>query len=70
MTDLDPHRRYPARRVLGDDSARLLDEAVDTLVILRAPMHHGDAGAELHALASLIAKADSRLGPVVANARD
>ena len=70
MTSLDPHRSYPARSALGDDSARLLNDVIDTLVLLRAPMHHGHAGAELHAVTSIIAEANSRLRRVVADARD
>jgi hypothetical protein len=70
MTSLDPRPAYPTHAMVGEDSAGLLDEAVHALVILRAPMHHGDAGADLHALASLIAEANSRIPRVVADARD
>jgi len=70
MTTLDPRRRYPTRPVIDEDSARLVDEMTDTLIIMRAPMHHGDAGAELHALTSLIAEAKTRLPHVVADCRD
>ena len=70
MTTLDPRRRYPTRPVLDHHSAQALDDAIDTLIILRAPMHHGDAGAELHVLATIIAQAHARLGRTVADARD
>ena len=70
MTAVDPRRRYPAHPQVGDDSARLIDDAVDALILMRAPTHHGDAAAELHALTSLIADAQARLPRVVADARD
>jgi len=70
MTIDDPRRNYPPGPVAADDTARLLDDLLDRLILLRTPMRHGDAGAELHALTSLIAEARGRLGRVVADARD
>ena len=57
MTALDdPRRRYPSEPVCDDDTEHVLRAAVDTLVSARSPMWHGDAGAVLHALASLAAR--------------
>jgi hypothetical protein len=66
----DPRRLYPPQARAGYDSASVLDEAVDTLIALRSPLYSGDAGAELHALVSLIAHAKGRLAYIVADARD
>jgi hypothetical protein len=55
----------------GEDSAAVLDEAVASLGTLRLPTRWlGDAGAELHLLASLIAESERRLPALVAAARD
>jgi hypothetical protein len=67
---IDPHHPYPARPVTGDDSALVLNHAADQLVMLRSPMWHGDALAQLHAVASLIAEAHKQLPTLVADARD
>jgi hypothetical protein len=66
----DPRRSYPNRPVRDDCSAAVLDEAVLSLQLLRAPMLYGDAGNELHALASLRAEIDARIPEVIAEARD
>ncbi len=66
----DPRRAYPARPLIDECSAAVLDEAVVSLTILRSPMWVGDAGAELHALASLSAQVEARIAQVVAAARD
>jgi len=66
----DPRRRYPAEPVCGTDSGHALRAAVDTLITVRSPMHHGDAGAVLHALASLAAQINLTLPDAVADARD
>jgi hypothetical protein len=66
----DPRRPYPNRPIRDDCSAAVLDEAVLSLQLLRAPMLYGDAGNELHALASLRAEIDARIPGVVAAARD
>ena len=66
----DPRRLYPTQARADDDSASVLDEALETLIALRSPLYSGDAGAELHALVSLIAHAKERLASVVADARD
>jgi len=71
MTALDdPRRRYPSEPVCDDDTEHVLRAAVDTLVSARSPMWHGDAGAVLHALASLAAQIAAVLPDVVADARD
>jgi hypothetical protein len=66
----DPRRRYPSEPVCDDDSEHVLRAAVDALVTARSPMHHGDAGAVLHALASLVAEISLNLPDAVADARD
>lgn len=66
----DQWRSYPTRARTDGDSASVIDEAVEVLTALRSPMFSGDAGAELHALMSLIAHAKQRLACVVADARD
>ena len=68
--DLDPRRAYPRRPLCDEASEIVLDQALHSLQLLRAPMHHGDAGLELHALASLRAEIDARIPPAVADARD
>jgi hypothetical protein len=59
----------PAPRV-DSDSTLVLTDAVDTLARLRTPYWLGDSAVILHALASLIAQADSTLHDAVAAARD
>lgn len=54
----------------GDDSERVLEDAIDTLGTLRGLPWLGDAGATLHLLTSLIAQAERRLPRAVADARD
>ncbi len=54
----------------GGDTAALIDEAVESLVLLRSPMRLGDAEATISALASLMAEAENRLADAVADARD
>ncbi len=66
----DPRRSYPPRPVTDDLSAAVVDEAVRSLVIMRAPMYLGDACAELHALLSLAAEIEARLPDAVRQARD
>ncbi len=70
IVSTDPRRPYPTRARTDDDSASVLNEAVETLTTLRSPLYSGDTGAELHALVSLIAHAKGRLASVVADARD
>jgi hypothetical protein len=69
-TPLDPRRRYPDRPVVDDESDGVLVVAVNDLILLRSPMWHGDAGALLHALASLDAQITAWLPDAVADARD
>lgn len=52
------------------DSAIVLAEAVEALAKLRTPYWLGDSAVTLHALASLIAEADSTLHDAVSAARD
>jgi hypothetical protein len=52
------------------DSARVLEEAIESLSQLRTPYWLGDAGVRLHALSSLLAQAQQLLPEVVQHARD
>jgi len=67
---VDPRRRYPDRPVTDDESDAVLIVAVNDLIMLRSPMWHGDAGAVLHALASLNAQINAWLPDAIADARD
>jgi hypothetical protein len=67
VADLDAP---PAAPRTGEDSARLLEEAMTSLVLLRFPASLGDAAAELHALASLVAEATARIVEAVFDAID
>jgi hypothetical protein len=67
--DHDPCRAYPRRPVCDETSEIVLDQALHSLQLLRAPMHYGDAGLELHALASLRAEIEARIPPAVSDAR-
>jgi hypothetical protein len=66
----DPFRPYPHRPVRDEASEIVLDQALHSLQLLRAPLHYGDAGLELHALASLRAEIDARIPDVITHARD
>lgn len=60
----------PAPAFTDEESAMVLDEAVASLVRLRFPGSLGDAAAELHALATLIAQAEARLPHAISRAFD
>jgi hypothetical protein len=64
----DPRRCFPSRPLVDDDSEAVVAVAVHDLVLSRSPMWSGDAGALLHALASLRAEIDSWLPDAVADA--
>ena len=66
----DSRRPYPKRPVRDEASELVIDQAVHSLQLLRAPMYYADAGLELHALASLRAEIDNRIPAVVADAQD
>ena len=67
----DPWTVMLPRQAMTDCySEAVVDEAVGTLTLLRAPMHLGDALAELHALVSLLTQIHARLPVVVAEAKD
>ena len=64
----DPRRCFPSHPLVDDDSEAVVAFAVNDLVLLRSPMWSGDAGALLHALASLSAEMDAWLPDAVADA--
>jgi hypothetical protein len=67
---IDPRRRYPSSPLVDCESEAVLAVAVNDLILLRSPMWSGDAGATLHALASLAAEIEGWLPDAVADARD
>lgn len=67
---LDPRRDCAMAPYTDEHSARLLDEAVTSLVLLRSPMWLGDAGPAISALVSLAAQAEDLLFEAVASAHD
>jgi hypothetical protein len=68
--EIDPRRSHPDHPIVDDDSATVVDEAIHSLTMLRSPLDDGDAGARLHALASLIAHAETLITDTVTAARD
>ena len=60
----------PAPPRIGDDSAAVLAEALDSLGLMRFPLSLGDATVELHCLTSLLAETEARIADAVAEARD
>ncbi|MGH2669157.1 MAG: hypothetical protein ACRDH5_08605 [bacterium] len=66
----DPRHDRSIIPYTDDDTVALIDDAVESLVLLRSPMHLGDAAATISALVSLAAEADSRIPDAVADARD
>ena len=67
---IDDIARSPAPPFSDDHTRALIDQAVASLISLRLPLSHGDATAELHALASIVAEAQARLPYAVDEARD
>jgi hypothetical protein len=67
---VDPRRRYPDRPVVDDETGAVLCVAVNDVIMLRSPMWHGDAGAVLHAMASLADTINAYMPDAVADARD
>ena len=65
----DPRRRYPSDPLVDDESDAVVAFAVNDIVLLRSPMWSGDAGAVLHALASLAAQINAWMPDAVAGAR-
>ncbi|MGH9001729.1 MAG: hypothetical protein ACRDYV_01245 [Acidimicrobiia bacterium] len=66
----DPRRSHSAIPYTDADTIALVDQAIESLVLMRSPMELGDAGTTISALVSLIVEADSRLPDAVADARD
>jgi len=64
----DPRRCYPSVPLVDDDSEAVVAFAVTDLVAMRSPMWSGDAGALLHALASLAAEIERWMPDAVADA--
>ena len=66
----EPRRDHYLAPATGEDTERVIDDAIETLGTLRSLPWLGDAGATLHLLTSLIAEAQHRLPRAVADARD
>jgi hypothetical protein len=66
----EPRRDHYLAPATGEDTERVLEDAIDTLGSLRGLPWLGDAGATLHLLASLLAEAQHRLPRAVADARE
>jgi len=64
----DPRSDRATHPYTDRDSAHVLDQAVTSLILLRAPMWLGDAGPAISVLASLAAEADRQLFDAVADA--
>jgi hypothetical protein len=66
----DPRRDHYLAPTTGDDTAAVLDAAIDELGTVRGLAWLGDAARRLHLLASLMAEAERQLPRAVADARD
>jgi hypothetical protein len=66
----DPRANRALQPYNDADSAEVLEEAVNTLVLLRAPMWLGDAALSTSVLVTLAGEAEGRLRDAVAVARD
>lgn len=66
----DPRSNRAQHPYNDTDSADVVEEAITTLVFLRAPMWLGDAAVTASLLVSLVSEAESRLHGAVAEARD
>jgi len=64
----DPRRSHPSVPLVDEDSEAAVGLAVADLVTMRSPMWSGDAGAVLHALASLAAEIERWMPDAVADA--
>ena len=66
----DPRRDRTLHPYTDADTVTVIDQAVTTLVLLRAPMWLGEPGPTISVLVSLAAEADNRLYDAVADAVD
>lgn len=66
----DPRGDRSAIPFTDEHTMVIVQQAVESLVLLRSPLHLGDAGATISALVSLAAEIDARLPDAVADARD
>jgi hypothetical protein len=61
---------YPDQPLVDEESATVLQDAIEELTLLRSPMALGDCLAELHASLSLLAQLRVCISRSVASARD
>lgn len=66
----DPWSECPRHAVIDDDSARVIDQAVEHLSLCRSPLNRGDGALGLHVLVSLINQAQALVPDAVADAVD
>jgi hypothetical protein len=66
----DPWRECPGHAVIDDDSAQVLDDAVEQLSSCRSPLNRGGGALGLHVLVSLINQAHALVPDAVAEALD
>jgi hypothetical protein len=66
----DPRRDCPGHAVIDDDSASVIDQAVELLSLCRSPLNLGDGALGLHVLVSLINQAQALVPDAVAEALD
>ena len=66
----DPRRDHCAIPYTDEHTMALVQQTVECLVLLRSPMHLGDAAATIAALVSLATEIDHRLPDAVTDARD
>lgn len=70
MSTREPRRDHYITPATGDDTERVLDDAIETLGTIRGLPWLGDAGVTLHLLTSITIEAERRLPRAVADARD
>jgi hypothetical protein len=66
----DPRSDRCAIPFTDEHTMVIVQQAVESLVLLRSPLQLGDAGATISALVSLAAEIDARIPDAVADARD
>ena len=66
----EPRRDHYIHPTTGPDTTTVLNDAIAALATIRNLPWHGDAGATLHLLISLIHQAEQQLPHAVADARD
>jgi len=66
----DPRAERVAVPFIDEHTMVIVQQAVESLILLRSPLHLGDAGATISALVSLTAEINAELPGAVAAARE